>query len=146
MNLTRTCQHQEKVWLWNLITNLMQCCIQIYFSTVWMGWAPKKCTQKVLVTLFLYIFDVKTKWNIFYEHLNTKIFSRDTNILPQMHWTSNIFEHSAITIGVFWVSLNYPILNFKKKVCPKNVWMWHCGVGLRLFYRKNKYFRVWRLP
>ena len=25
----------------------------------------------------------------------------------------------------FWVSLNYPILNFKKTVCSKNVWMRH---------------------
>ena len=32
---------------------------------------------------------------------------------------------SATTIGGFWVSLNYPILNFKKTVCPKNVWMQH---------------------
>ena len=27
----------------------------------------------------------------------------------------------------YWgLSLNYPILNFKKTVCPKNVSMWHC--------------------
>ena len=70
-------------------------------------------------------FHVKSKLNMVYEHLKTKIFSRDTNILPQMHWTSNIFGHSATTIGGFWVSLNYPILNFKKTVCPKNVWMQH---------------------
>ena len=47
------------------------------------------------------------------EYLKTKIFSRDTNILPQMHWMSNIFWHSATTIGGWgeggWVSLNYPI-------------------------------------
>ena len=29
-------------------------------------------------------------------------------------------------IGSFWVSLNYQILNFKKTVCPKKVWMQHC--------------------
>ena len=28
-------------------------------------------------------------------------------------------------LGVFWISLNYPILNFKKRVCPKNVWIRH---------------------
>ena len=93
----------------------------MYFGTVWTVWVPKK-----FVTLFPDIFHVKAKWSIVYEYLKTKIFSRDTNILPQMHWTSNIFGHSAITIGSFWVSLNYPILNFKKTVCPKNVWMWHC--------------------
>ena len=57
--------------------------------------------------------------------LKNKNLSKRPNILPQMHWTSNIFGHSATTIGVFWVSLNYPVLNFKKTVCPKNVWMWH---------------------
>ena len=81
---------------------------------------PNKCAQKVPVILFPCIFHMKTKWNIVYKYLKTKIFSRDTNILPQMHWTSNIFGHSATTIGGFWISLNYPILNFKKTVCPKN--------------------------
>ena len=28
-------------------------------------------------------------------------------------------------IGDFGVSLNYPILNFRKMGFPKNVWMWH---------------------
>ena len=42
-----------------------------------------------------------------------------------MHWTSNIFGHSVTTIGVYWASLNYPILNFKKMVSPKNVWIRH---------------------
>ena len=31
---------------------------------------------------------------------------------------------SATIIGGFWVSLIYSILNFKKMVCPKKVWMW----------------------
>ena len=35
------------------------------------------------------------------------------------------FWHSATIIGGFRVSRNYPILNFKKTVCPKNVWMRH---------------------
>ena len=87
--------------------------------------AQKNAPKKVLVTLFPYIFLVKPKWNIVYEYLKIKIFSRDSNIRPQMHWTSNIFGHSATIIGSFWVSLNYPILNFKKTVCPKKVWMRH---------------------
>ena len=56
-----------------------------------------------------------------YEYLKTKIFSRGSSILSQIHWTSNIFGHSATIIGFFWVSLNYPILNFKKTVCPKRL-------------------------
>ena len=47
--------------------------------------ALKNAPKKVLVTLFPYIFHVKTNSNIVYEYLKTKIFSRDTNILPQMH-------------------------------------------------------------
>ena len=36
-----------------------------------------------------------------------------------MHGTSNIFGHSAATIGGLGVSLNYPILNLKKMTYPK---------------------------
>ena len=51
-----------------------------------------------------------------------------------MHSASNIFGHSATTIGDFWVSLNYPILNFKKTVCTKDAWMRHCVNLLTLTY------------
>ena len=53
---------------------------------------------------------------IYKEFLSTCLKSKKSN---------NIFGHSATTIGGFWVLLNYPILNFKKTVCPKNVWMQH---------------------
>ena len=43
------------------------------------------------------------------------------------------FWHSATIIGGFRVSLNYPILNFKKTVCPKNVWIGYCWCTLILF-------------
>ena len=85
----------------------------------------KHVTKKVLVTLFPYIFHIKSKWNIVYKYFKTKIFSRNTTILPQMHWTSNIFGPSAKIFGGFWVSLIYPIRNFKKTVCPKNFWLQH---------------------
>ena len=88
--------------------------------------AQKSALKKVLVTLFPYIFHVKTKRNIVNNYLKTNFFSRDTNILPQMHWMSNIFGPLTTTIRGFWVSLNYLILNFKKMVCPKNVWIQHC--------------------
>ena len=74
--------------------------------------ARKNTPEKVLATLFPYTFHAKTKLNIVYENLKRKIFSRDTNILLQMHWTSNSFGLSVATIGGFWVSLNYPIPNF----------------------------------
>ena len=94
---------------------------------------PKKCAQKVLETFFLNIFHIKTKWNIVYEYFKTKIFSRDTNVITQIHWTSNVFGHSARTIGVFWVSLNYPILNIKKTVYQKTS---ECGTVQYSGYRR----------
>ena len=80
---------------------------------------PKKCTQKVLVTLFPLYSHVNTKQNIVSEYSKTKIFLRDTNILSKMHWTSNIFGPSSTAIERFWVSPNYPILNFKKRYAQK---------------------------
>ena len=93
----------------------------ICFGTFELYGHPKNVPKKVLVTLFPYIFHVKRKWNIVYRYLKTKTVSRESNILPQRHWTSNIFGHSATITGGFWVSLNYPMLNFKKTVRPKNV-------------------------
>ena len=100
-------------------------CIQMYFGTVWMVWVPKKMHPKSSCNLFS-TFHIKTIRNIVCEYLKTKIFSWDTNILPQMHWKSNIFGHSATTTRGFWVSLNYPILNSEKTLRPKIVWMQHC--------------------
>ena len=86
--------------------------------------APKKYVQKSSCYSFSHMFDVKTKLNIVYENLKTKIFSRDTYYSPdalniKYFWTLS-YNH-----WVFLASLNYPILNFKKMICPKNVWMRH---------------------
>ena len=56
-----------------------------WYSLNGMG-AQKNAPKKFRVTFFPYIFHVKTKLNIVYEYLKTKIFPRDTNILPQIHW------------------------------------------------------------
>ena len=82
----------------------------------------KKCAQK---TLFPYLFPLKTIWNIVREYSKTNSCPRYTNIFPQMCWTTNIFGPSATTIGGLGLSVNYPILNFKKMVCPKKVWIQH---------------------
>ena len=81
----------------------------------------QKIRWKSSCNLFLYTIHLKAKLNKVSKYLKTKFFSRETNILPQMHGTSNILEHSATTIGGFWVSLNYSVLN----LCPKKVWMGH---------------------
>ena len=128
--------HVDCIWAYDVLkvilfvlvkseaTPYWQCHIQMYFGTVWMAWVPKKmCSKKVLVILLPYIFHVKPKYSL--QILKNKVISRESNILPQMHWTSDIFGHSATIIGSFQVSLNYPFLNFKKMVCPKSVWMQH---------------------
>ena len=93
--------------------------------------------QKILI-LFPHIFYVKPKLNIVYEYLKTKTFSREANILPQMHWTLNIFGPTATNIEGFWVSLNYWMLNFKKTVCLKNVWMRHWNIFFGKFVRNEQ--------
>ena len=75
--------------------------------------------------------------------MNTKFFSRETRILPQMHWTWNIFGPSSTTICEFCVSLNYAILNFMKTVCPKNVWMRHCEKTLFCNFQKKTWPNLW---
>ena len=104
------------------IYNASSRCILTPFE--WYG-RPKKALKKVLVKLFPYIFHEKTEWNIVYKYLKTKAFSRDTNILSQIHWTWNNFGNSLTTIG-----RNYPVFSFKKTVCQKNVWMQHWYKGL----------------
>ena len=76
--------------------------------------------------VFPCMFHVKPKWNIVYKYLKNKKFFKIPKYRSQTHWTSNIFVHSATIIGGLGVSLNYPILNFKKTVWSKNVWMQHC--------------------
>ena len=81
-------------------------------------WRPKN--------VFPCLFHVKPKWNIVYKYLKIK------NFFKRLEYPSP----NALNIRCFWtlsynywrfgVSLNYPILNFKKTVCPKNVWMRHC--------------------
>ena len=56
---------------------------------------PKKCAQIISCDIFPYIFHVKTKLNIVYEYLKTKIFSRDTYPSP-----------NSLNIKYFW-TLSY---------------------------------------
>ena len=69
---------------------------------------------------------IKAKSKIVFEYVRKNLFKRQISFLKciKHQWTlnNNIFGHSATTIGGVWVSLNYPILNFKKTVCPKSVW------------------------
>ena len=99
----------------------------MWFGTIWHYGHSKKN----FFTVFQSIFYGKTKWNIAYEYLKIEIFSRDTNILSHKHWTPNIFGAWATTIGIVKLlgvlgSLSYPIPNFKKMVCPKNLLMGPC--------------------
>ena len=110
---------------------LYQCRIQMCFGTAWTVWAPKKFLYH-----FFHVFHLKTKSNIFYGYLETKIFSGDI-------FFSNIFGPSATTIWGFWVSLNYPTLNLKKKkkrYAQKTSW---CGtVYSHLYLHLNNIFTL----
>ena len=84
--------------------------------------AQKNAPQKVLVTLF----HIKRKWNIIYKYLKNKsLFKRLKYASPNALNIKYFWALSATIIGGFWISLNYPIFNLKKTVCPKNVWMRH---------------------
>lgn len=48
---------------------------------------------------------------------------------------SFFFVPSVTTIEGFWISLNYPILNFKKTVYPNIVWMCHWKITLNFSQR-----------
>ena len=62
--------------------------------------AAKQCWAVPKPDVFWYRLN-GTKMNIIYEYSKTKNLSRDTNIISQMHWTSNNFWYSATTIGGF---------------------------------------------
>ena len=97
--------------------------------------------------VFPYMFHVKPKWNIICKYSTKIIFSRDSNILPQMHWTKDIFGHATTIIGGLGVSHNYPILNFKKTICPKNVRMQEKSISQVLFkhFIEEQEVAIWRL-
>ena len=99
-----------------------QFCIPMYFGNVWTVWAPKK----VLITLFQYLFHVKTEWNISTnDRRNRHKYPSPNTLIIKYFWALS-YNHC----GEYGVSLIYPILNFKKSVCPKSIWMQHCSSAL----------------
>ena len=61
----------------------------------------KNAPKKFLVTLFPYIFRVKTKWTIVYKYLKTKIFLGDTNILLKCIDRYIFLDPQLRPLGVF---------------------------------------------
>ena len=86
---------------------------------------PKKCTQKSSCNTFFIYISHKNWMKCSLQILKNKNRLKRHKYPSPNVLKSNIFGPSATTIRGFWVSLIYPILNFKKMVCPKNVWMWH---------------------
>ena len=66
------------------------------------------------------MFHVK-KWNIVCEYLKTNLFKRHKYPSPNA-LNIKFFGHSATNIGGFWVSINYPTLNWKKRYAQKMSW------------------------
>ena len=79
---------------------------------------PKKC-------FFMYV-SRKIKWNIAYKYLKNKHFFKRPKYPSPNALNIRYFWTLTYNYWGFEVSLSYRILNFKKMVCPKNVWMRHC--------------------
>ena len=76
--------------------------------------------------------------NIVYEYLKTKIFSRATNI-PKCIGHQIFLDTQLQPLGISWIWLNYPIFNFKKRLCPKNVWIQHWLIQLWRIHTRGQY-------
>ena len=91
-------------------------CILVPFE--WYG-HPKKWAQKSSCNTFSIYTSGKTYMKYSLQILkNENFFKRLTYPSPNA-LNIKYFWHSATIIGGFWVSLNYPILNFKKMIWPK---------------------------
>ena len=99
--------------------------IYIYIYSAASG-CQKKCAQKVIVTLFPYLFHIKTKWNIVYVYLKTKIFSRDKYPSPTACIKHKIFLDPQLQpLRVFGYHVTIQSLTSRKQYAQKNVWMQH---------------------
>ena len=98
---------------------------------------PKKCAQKSSRDTFSIYISRKNKMKYSLLILKNKnLFKRHKYPFPNALNTKYFLTLSYNHWG-FWVSLNYPVLNFKKTVCPKNVWMRHWMIILGHMHLKN---------
>ena len=105
-------------WISTTRPDARQCCIQMYFGTVWTIWAPKK--------LFFYIamFHVKPKWNIVYKILKKKIFFQETQISFPKCIEHKIFLDTQLQLlGVWGYHLTIQSLTSRRRYA---LWMHHC--------------------
>ena len=97
------------------------CRIQMYFGTVCTVWALKKMFFHVCFT-------------------QKQILKKQKNFQEAQISFLKCIEHQILLdiqqqlLRILGVSLNYPILQFKKTVCPKHGWMRHC--------RKNVFHKL----
>ena len=126
--ILRSCSDHLRVPLGNILFQVQvaefqppdarQCCIQMYFGTVWTIWAPKK--------LFFYIamFHVKPKWNIVYKILKKKIFFQETQISFPKCIEHKIFLDTQLQLlGVWGYHLTIQSLTSRRRYA---LWMHHC--------------------
>ena len=99
-------------------------CILVLFAIVW---TPKKMHPKSSCNLFsIHISCLNyMKYSIRIVK-NKNLFKRHKYPSPNAFSIKYFWTLSCNHWGGFWVSLNYPILNFKKTVCPKTFWVQHC--------------------
>ena len=124
-------------------------CMPVWLHAIyWQGWCIFKCEttkrnylktyRKALLSKNLFIWcNILSNTCVIYVFENflcsspKTIFSRDTNIIPRMEWTSNIFGPSATFNRGFWVSLKYPFLqeNGMPKKCLDAALCWFLHLG-----------------
>ena len=63
-------------------------------------------------------------------------------MLPKRHQISNIFRPSAPTMRRLCVLLKHPHTNFKKAVCPENLWMQACQLEKRSHPCRQAYRQI----
>ena len=108
---------QKRLAFWHILSVLHP----ELFCTVCTEGTPKKYVPKEVFTLLSCIF---------YVTINEMVVIASESLFKKRryawHSISNIFIISTSNIGWLRVSLKQPFANFKKIICPKNVWMCHC--------------------
>ena len=88
---------------------------------------PKKCAQKVLVTLFPYPFHIKTKWNIVYVYLKTRSFQQTQIHFPKCIKHQIFLDPQLQPLRIFGYDLTIQSLTSRKRYAQKTS---GCGTAL----------------
>ena len=120
---------------------IQQCSIQTSFVFFLNGFGAQKMDSKKCLQHFFPGRFMEKLNEMVYKYFSIKnLFKRhEYAMLPQGHQISNIFGPFAHTKRGLHVLLNYPYINIKKMVYPKNVWIRHyLGKGGQRFFTRGR--------